>query len=198
MGLMACNALDYLVAVALEMEVDAREDGVYLKDGTRWQPTVNWAQIGPIINKMDMGFDHIVSRYQPVMATSGGGVGISGETHQVAACNYVLWKSHKLKKDIHVPYKRVNSLDLEIRDRDFVKKYPLLKIDDIKIIEMINEIGVAAYLKWSAERNQKWLSACPKSLLPYCYDRAPGLIKTIVENYPELITIEAHAKGIEE
>ena len=37
MSLMACNALDYLVAVAMSLEVDAREDGVYLKDGTRWQ-----------------------------------------------------------------------------------------------------------------------------------------------------------------
>lgn len=196
MGLMACNALDYLVAVALEMEVDAREDGVYLKDGTRWQPTVNWSQIGPIINKMDMGFDHIVNRYQPVTATSGGGVCVSGETHQVAACNYVLWKSDNIKRDTPVPYERVSSIDLEIRDEQFVKKYKLLKVDDINRIERINEIGVAAYLKESAERHQRWLTVCPNSMLPFTYDRAPELIKTIVTNYPELITVEAHAMEI--
>lgn len=196
MGLMACNALDYLVAVAMQLDVDAREDGVYLKDGTRWQPTVNWAQIGPLINKFDMGFEHIQDRYQPVMAMHHGSAGVTGETHQVAACNYVVWRSNTVMRDTQMPYVPVNSMTLKLRDEEFKKKYPYLKIDDIERIERINEVGVATYLKESAERHKRWMERCPSSLVPYSLDRGPELINTIVTHYPELITVEAHAKEL--
>lgn len=196
MGMMACNALDYLVAVAMRLDIEAREDGVYLKDGTRWQPTVNWAQIGPLINKFDMGFEHIQDRYQPVMAMHHGSAGVTGETHQVAACNYVVWRSKTVKRDTPIPYVPVNSMALKRRDEEFKKKYPYLKIDDIERIERINEIGVAAYLKESAESHQQWLAVCPMSMIPFSEDSAPKLINTIVTHYPGLITVEAHAKEL--
>lgn len=196
MSLMACNALDYLVAVAMKLDVDAKEDGVYLKDGTRWQPTVNWAQIGPIIGKLNLGFDRVQNRYQPFIATRGGGAGTAGETHQVAACNYVMWHSSDITRDTPVPYERVRALDLEVRDEQFVKKYDLLKVDDIDRIQRINEIGVAAYLKESAKRHAEWYAACPEFLKSHCRDHAPGLIHTIITHYPELISVEAHAMGV--
>lgn len=198
MGLMACNALDYLVAVAMELDIDAREDGVYLKDGTRWQPTVNWAQVGPIINKLRLNFSQVADRYQPIMAKEGAGAGTLGETHQVAVCNYVYMFSKGVDHRTEVPYERITADALHLRDERFVKKYPYLEIDDIERVEKINKIGVAEYLKESAERHSRWRAALPESVKAFSIDRAPGLIDTIVTHYPELISVEAHAMGIKE
>lgn len=197
MSLMACNALDYLVAMAMRLEIDAREDGVYLKDGTRWQPTVNWSQIGPVINKLDLEFTHIVDRYQPVMAmniNSHGGV--CGETHQVAVCNYVVMYSKILAQDTVVPYPKVDASTLRIRDEKFVKKYPMLNVDDIATLEEINRMGVAAFLKESAELHKETLKILPPFIAAKSRDHGADLVKTVINYYPELISVEAHAMGI--
>lgn len=196
MSLMACNALDYLVALAMELDIDAREDGVYLKDGTRWQPTVDWSQIGPVIGKLNLGFDHVGDRYQPIMAKRGNGGGLCGETHQVAVCNFVVMYSMQVSHDTPNPYPLVRAIDLRIRDENFIKKYPYLNIDDIERIERINQVGVATYLKESSESHKRWVAAVGDSFSGYCIDRAPRLIKTVITNYPELISVEAHAMGV--
>lgn len=197
MSLMACNALDYLVAVAMKLDIDAKEDGVYLKDGTRWQPSVNWAQVGPIISKLDLEFTHIVDRYQPVMARSilskGG---LCGETHQVAVCNYVVMYSKDIEDNLAVPYPKVSVDDLHCRDSEFVKKYPKLTIDDIAELEEVNRIGVAAYLKASAESFNLMLDILPPFMAATAEDRRAEMIKTVITYYPELISVEAHAMGV--
>ena len=197
MSLMACNALDYLVAMAMKLEIDAREDGVYLKDGTRWQPTVNWAQIGPVINKLNLEFTNIVDRYQPVMAkcTYSHG-GMCGETHQVAVCNYVVMGSKRVDFFTETPYVNVDADDLRIRDAEFVKKYPKLNIEHIEMLARINEVGVVFFLRESAETHQLMLGILPPAAAAASTDPGIELVQTVITNYPELISVEAHAKGV--
>lgn len=193
---MACNALDYLVAMAMQLDIDAREDGVYLKNGKRWQPSVDWSQVGPILNKLDLEFTHIVDRYQPVMARRGDAMGgLLGETHQVAICNFVVMYSKNLQQDMVVPYPRIDSSTLRARDAAFVKKYPRLKVEDIDTLEKINKIGVAAFLKESAKRHEEVLKMLP-SFMAASEDRGADLVDTVITYYPELISVDAHAMGV--
>ena len=194
---MACNALDYLVAVAGGVPVEAREDGVYLLNGTRWQPSVNWDQIGLFISKLKITFTEICSRYQPILASiSKIEGGRCGETHQVAACNLVIFISKHVSWDTETPYEAVTADALYLRDSEFVKKYPKLSIDDIEKVARINEIGVAAFLKESAELHAVMLPLLPKMIADFSEDSGKVLVNKIVQYYPELISVEAHAKGI--
>lgn len=196
---MACNALDYLVAVAGGIKVDARDDGVYLPNGVRWQPSVNWDQIGLFISKLNIAFVEIIDRYQPIMARiSRLEGGRCGETHQVAACNLVIFISKDVSYDTKTPYVAVTADALNRRDSEFVRKYPKLTVDDIEKVERINKLGVAMFLKESAEDHAAILPHLPKDIAMFSTDSGPELVMKIVENYPELITVEAHAKGITE
>lgn len=194
---MACNALDYLVALAMEIDIDAREDGVYLKDGTRWQPSVSWSQIGPVINKLKLEFTRIGDRYQPIMAMSTYGKGgLCGETHQVAVCNYVVMFSKNVDHNTETPYPKVDSSTLRLRDAAFVKKYPRLRVDDIATLEEINKVGVAAFLAVSAKRHGEVLKTRPPIQAAGSKDHGAKLVNTVITYYPELISVEAHAMGV--
>lgn len=124
--------------------------------------------------------------------------GTCGETQQVAICNLVVTLGEAVyRKDGRTqpecPYVPVKAIDLAIREEQFIKKYPKLKIDDIDALNRINETGVAAYLldgeKIAADVSKFFGGR------PVCNSHRE-LVDLVVHYYPELITVEAHAMGL--
>lgn len=190
----ACNALDFLVAKAIKIDIEAHENGCYLASGEPWNPSVNWAQCGPLINKYNIHLSEVCDRHEPHAAQQSGRHWVkTGETQQVAICNLVLAISKISDTDRDsCPYHKKTTNEIRKAEYDFKEKHPMLSVSDMAEIKKINDIGVEKYISEAVEFDSTVEANPGLEWMAGAESYARRLVMICLMRYPELIKVSAH------